>query len=133
MTYFDDPQHAAEAADEGRTELIALYLARHDREPRTEFFTVVDNAIYAEDWAKLHGGEYRPSGMATRWRSVCDGLPRRPGGRGWCCGLSGYDPVTMADMLRVANSPGFDRWQEQVRRTGGCSNPIHLTGQTVTA
>ena len=62
MTYFDDPQHAAEAADEGRTELIALYLARHDREPRTEFFTVVDNAIYAEDWAKLHGGEYPPLG-----------------------------------------------------------------------
>ncbi|QHC27281.1 replication initiation protein [Streptomyces sp. GS7] len=35
-------------------------------------------------------------------------------------------------MLRVANSPGFDRWQEQVRRTGGCSNPIRLMGQTVT-
>ncbi|MEI5136325.1 hypothetical protein RB199_34035 [Streptomyces libani] len=61
MTYFDDPLHAAEAADEGRTELIALYLARHDRELRTEFYMAVDNAIYAEDWAKLHG-EYPPLG-----------------------------------------------------------------------
>ncbi|MEU6852771.1 replication initiator protein RepSA [Actinacidiphila alni] len=38
----------------------------------------------------------------------------------------------MADLLRVANTPGFERWQEQVRRTGGCSDPIHLSGLTVT-
>ncbi|MFG2454387.1 replication initiator protein RepSA [Streptomyces sp. NPDC048512] len=44
----------------------------------------------------------------------------------------GTDPLTLADLLRVANSPGFDRWQDQVRRTGGCANPIHLAGQTVT-
>ncbi|MGY0017366.1 replication initiator protein RepSA [Streptomyces sp. YJ-C3] len=44
----------------------------------------------------------------------------------------GTDPITLADLLRVANAPGFDRWQEQVRRTGGCSHPIRLTGQTVT-
>jgi replication initiator protein RepSA len=44
----------------------------------------------------------------------------------------GTDPLTLADLLRVANAPGFDRWQEQVHRTGGCSNPIHLVGQTVT-
>ncbi|MDH6498597.1 hypothetical protein M2156_004816 [Streptomyces sp. SAI-149] len=44
----------------------------------------------------------------------------------------GTDPITLADMLRVANSPGFDRWQEQVRRTGGCAHPIRLQGQTVT-
>jgi hypothetical protein len=42
------------------------------------------------------------------------------------------DPITLADALRVAGSPGFDRWQEQVRRTGGCANPIHLTGWTLT-
>ncbi|THA25777.1 replication initiation protein [Streptomyces sp. RKND-216] len=42
------------------------------------------------------------------------------------------DPTTLADALRVAGSPGFDRWQEQVRRTGGCANPIHLTGWTLT-
>ncbi|MEV0966878.1 replication initiator protein RepSA [Streptomyces sp. NPDC049910] len=44
----------------------------------------------------------------------------------------GQDPLTLADLLRVASTPGFDRWQEQVRRTGGCSDPIHLTGTTVT-
>ncbi|MFI9767095.1 replication initiator protein RepSA [Streptomyces sp. NPDC052415] len=44
----------------------------------------------------------------------------------------GTDPLTLADLLRVANSPGFDRWQEQVRRTGGCAHPIRLMGQTVT-
>ncbi|MFI0737897.1 replication initiator protein RepSA [Streptomyces sp. NPDC021100] len=44
----------------------------------------------------------------------------------------GTDPMTMVDLLRVANSPGFDRWQEQVRRTGGCAQPIRLMGQTVT-
>jgi hypothetical protein len=44
----------------------------------------------------------------------------------------GADPLTLADLLRVANTPGFDRWQEQIRRTGGCSNPIHLQGSTVT-
>ncbi|MBW1599006.1 replication initiation protein [Streptomyces sp. JJ38] len=35
-------------------------------------------------------------------------------------------------MLRVAGSPAFDRWQDQVRRTGGCADPIHLTGWTLT-
>ncbi|MFD9969464.1 replication initiator protein RepSA [Streptomyces sp. NPDC059011] len=44
----------------------------------------------------------------------------------------GQDPITVADLLRVANTPGFDRWQEQIRRTGGCSDPIHLEGHTVT-
>ncbi|UQI49156.1 replication initiation protein [Streptomyces sp. HU2014] len=43
----------------------------------------------------------------------------------------GTDPLTLADLLRVANAPGFDRWQEQVRRTGGCAQPIRLQGQTV--
>ncbi|QGV82723.1 replication initiation protein [Streptomyces ficellus] len=42
------------------------------------------------------------------------------------------DPVTFGDLLRVAGSPGFDRWQDQIRRTGGCANPIHLTGWTIT-
>lgn len=44
----------------------------------------------------------------------------------------GLDPVTLTDVVRVAGAPGFDRWQEQIRRTGGCSDPIHLTGTTVT-
>ncbi|MFJ2173954.1 replication initiator protein RepSA [Streptomyces sp. NPDC087851] len=45
---------------------------------------------------------------------------------------AGLDPVTLSDLLRVAGSPGFDRWQDQIRRTGGCSDPIHLTGSTKT-
>ncbi|MEU2183408.1 replication initiator protein RepSA [Streptomyces thermolilacinus] len=46
--------------------------------------------------------------------------------------FAGLDPVTFGDLLRVAGSPGFDRWRDQVHRTGGCANPIHLTGWTVT-
>jgi hypothetical protein len=45
---------------------------------------------------------------------------------------AGLDPATLADVLRVAGSTGFDRWQEQIRRTGGCSDPIRLVGQTKT-
>jgi hypothetical protein len=45
---------------------------------------------------------------------------------------AGLDPATLADLLRVAGSPGFDRVQDQIRRTGGCSDPIHLKGSTVT-
>ncbi len=45
---------------------------------------------------------------------------------------AGLDPVTWKDFLRVAGQPGFDRWQHQITRTGGCSDPIHLTGSTTT-
>ncbi|MEV8404370.1 replication initiator protein RepSA [Streptomyces niveus] len=45
---------------------------------------------------------------------------------------AGLDPATFSDLLRVAGAPGFDRWQEQIRRTGGCSDPIRLTGATKT-
>jgi hypothetical protein len=45
---------------------------------------------------------------------------------------AGLDPTTWGDFLRVAGLPGFDRWQEQVTRTGGCSDPIHLVGSTTT-
>ncbi|MGW2379118.1 replication initiator protein RepSA [Streptomyces sp. NPDC001658] len=45
--------------------------------------------------------------------------------------FAGLDPATLADALRVAGHPGFDRWQDQIRRTGGCADPIHLTGWTV--
>ncbi|MFI5554284.1 replication initiator protein RepSA [Streptomyces sp. NPDC051738] len=46
--------------------------------------------------------------------------------------LAGLDAATLADVLRVAASDGFDRWQEQIKRTGGCSDPIRLTGGTKT-
>ncbi|MEU9439324.1 replication initiator protein RepSA [Streptomyces sp. NPDC048304] len=42
--------------------------------------------------------------------------------------FAGLDPITLGDLLRVAGSPGFDRWQDQIRRTGGCADPIHLRG-----
>ncbi|MFE9972423.1 replication initiator protein RepSA [Streptomyces hirsutus] len=45
---------------------------------------------------------------------------------------AGLDPATLADVLRLAGSTGFDRVQEQIRRTGGCTDPIHLMGSTVT-
>ncbi|MEU2869162.1 replication initiator protein RepSA [Streptomyces olivoreticuli] len=46
--------------------------------------------------------------------------------------LAGLDPVTLGDLLRVTGQPDFHRWQEQIRHTGGCANPIHLTGWTLT-
>ncbi|MGW0839609.1 replication initiator protein RepSA [Streptomyces sp. NPDC002787] len=46
--------------------------------------------------------------------------------------LAGLDPATLADALRVAGSADFDRWNEQIRRTGGCSDPIRLMGGTKT-
>ncbi|GAA3855042.1 replication initiator protein RepSA [Streptomyces sp. NPDC003328] len=41
------------------------------------------------------------------------------------------DPTTLGDLLRVASADDFHRWEEQVRRTGGCADPIHLTGWTL--
>ncbi|UOB12842.1 replication initiation protein [Streptomyces sp. HP-A2021] len=38
------------------------------------------------------------------------------------------DSVTLGDVLRVASASDYARWKDQVRRTGGCSDPIHLTG-----
>ncbi|WP_399927170.1 replication initiator protein RepSA [Streptomyces kanamyceticus] len=46
--------------------------------------------------------------------------------------VAGLDPATFADVLRVAGSPDLDRIQDQIRRTGGCADPIHLSGTTVT-
>ncbi|MFF5451380.1 replication initiator protein RepSA [Streptomyces sp. NPDC012950] len=43
---------------------------------------------------------------------------------------AGLDPATLSDLLKVAGSPGFDRLTEQLRRTGGCTAPIRLTGGT---
>ncbi|MET8577217.1 replication initiator protein RepSA [Streptomyces sp. NPDC005012] len=45
---------------------------------------------------------------------------------------AGLDPATLADLLRVAGSPGFDRLQDQIKRTGGCADPIDLKGFTIT-
>jgi hypothetical protein len=45
---------------------------------------------------------------------------------------AGLDTATLADVLRVAASGDFDRWQEQIKRTGGCADPIRLIGATKT-
>ncbi|MET8100445.1 replication initiator protein RepSA [Streptomyces sp. NPDC005236] len=42
------------------------------------------------------------------------------------------DPAALSDALRVAGSPDFRRWEDQIIRTGGCSNPVHLAGWTIT-
>ncbi|MFF9004625.1 replication initiator [Streptomyces goshikiensis] len=34
-------------------------------------------------------------------------------------------------MLKVAGAPGYARWEDQIHRTGGCSDPIHITGWTL--
>ncbi|KAF0650958.1 replication initiator protein RepSA [Streptomyces fradiae] len=44
--------------------------------------------------------------------------------------MAGLDPATLADVVRLAGSTGFDRLQDQIRRTGGCTDPIRLTGAT---
>ncbi|MET7377467.1 replication initiator protein RepSA [Streptomyces sp. NPDC005526] len=38
------------------------------------------------------------------------------------------DPTTLGDLLRVASADDYHRWEDQIRRTGGCTDPIHLTG-----
>ncbi|MGX4691224.1 replication initiator protein RepSA [Streptomyces sp. JNUCC 63] len=38
------------------------------------------------------------------------------------------DPITIGDLLRVASAFDYHRWEDQVRRTGGCADPIHLRG-----
>ncbi|MHC3820047.1 replication initiator protein RepSA [Streptomyces sp. DT9] len=45
---------------------------------------------------------------------------------------SQLDRLTLGDLLRVASAPEFHRWEDQIRRTGGCSDPVHLTGWTLT-
>lgn len=40
---------------------------------------------------------------------------------------------TERDLVRLANEPGFRRWCDQVRATGGCARPVYLSGRTTTA
>lgn len=65
--------------------------------------------------------------FGLRWimRAVVEGSPLP-------AGTAGLDAATLSDVLRVANRADFDRWQEQIRRTGGCSDPIRLIGATKT-
>ncbi|MFF8709972.1 hypothetical protein ACF07T_00815 [Streptomyces sp. NPDC015184] len=52
---FDERPDAAELADERRAEQIGMWLDAHDVRPHTRFFTVIDDAHYAEEDAKLRG------------------------------------------------------------------------------
>ncbi|MGV9993860.1 replication initiator [Streptomyces sp. NPDC003374] len=36
------------------------------------------------------------------------------------------------DAIRLAQDPNFPRWLEQIRATGGCAHPVHLSGSTMT-
>ncbi|MFD8789944.1 replication initiator [Streptomyces vinaceus] len=40
-------------------------------------------------------------------------------------------PGLLGEMLKVAAAPDYARWEDQIRRTGGCSDPVHITGWTV--
>jgi hypothetical protein len=39
---------------------------------------------------------------------------------------------TDRDLIRLANEPGFTRWLELIRGTGGCAHPVYLAGHTTT-
>ncbi|MFF2202004.1 replication initiator [Streptomyces sp. NPDC058145] len=42
------------------------------------------------------------------------------------------DPTTLGeDLLTAASAPDYGRWEDQIRRTEGCADPIHLTGWTL--
>jgi replication initiator protein RepSA len=38
------------------------------------------------------------------------------------------DPALVDGLIRRAGDPRFERWREQVRRTGGCRHPVRLRG-----
>lgn len=40
---------------------------------------------------------------------------------------------TERDLVRLANEPGYPRWLEQIRATGGCARPVYLSGHTTAA
>ncbi|WP_327325616.1 plasmid replication initiator protein [Streptomyces sp. NBC_01210] len=39
---------------------------------------------------------------------------------------------TERDLIRLAGEPGFPRWLEQIKATGGCAHPVYLSGRTTT-
>ncbi|WUH93722.1 plasmid replication initiator protein [Streptomyces sp. NBC_00433] len=40
---------------------------------------------------------------------------------------------TERDLIRLVKEPGYPRWREQIRATGGCARPVYLSGYTTTA
>lgn len=39
---------------------------------------------------------------------------------------------TERDLIRLAHEPGFARWRDQIRATGGCARPVYLSGHSST-
>ncbi|MGW1494703.1 replication initiator [Streptomyces sp. NPDC002402] len=39
---------------------------------------------------------------------------------------------TERDLIRLVNEPGFPRWLEQIKATGGCAHPVYLAGRRTT-
>lgn len=37
----------------------------------------------------------------------------------------------MADLARLVNAPGYERWRSMVAAAGGCAHPVHLAGQSM--
>ena len=42
--------------------------------------------------------------------------------------VPGFSDAVVAQMLRRASSPGFERWWSRVQNAGYCARPIHLSG-----
>jgi hypothetical protein len=52
------------------------------------------------------------------------GVVSTPGG----AVVAGFSDAVVAQMLRRAASPGFERWWSRVENAGYCARPIHLSG-----
>ncbi|MCI3930172.1 MULTISPECIES: replication initiator [unclassified Streptomyces] len=39
-------------------------------------------------------------------------------------------PSIDRDLIRLAHEPGFPRWLDQIKATGGCARPVYLSGHT---
>ncbi|MFJ2212758.1 replication initiator [Streptomyces sp. NPDC101062] len=39
---------------------------------------------------------------------------------------------TERDLVRLVQEPGFPRWLDQIKATGGCAHPVYLSGRTTT-
>jgi hypothetical protein len=43
--------------------------------------------------------------------------------------VKGLEPATLAQVIARMGRPDYERWADQVQRTGGCSRPIRLSGR----
>ncbi|MEV5556098.1 replication initiator [Nonomuraea wenchangensis] len=45
--------------------------------------------------------------------------------------MNSGQPEWLTDLARVVNDPGYSRWKSMVAAIGGCTHPIHLTGESM--